>query len=119
MNAATLLELVNGNMSLEAVIAEYPDHDIIENYDNQSVTKLVISMASTKPQLIEPIRHRAELLRSIQGRTNVFTVWSSRDHLQLADWLSKNEKAQFVEGLAARGLPPPKAEPFPRPQPRF
>ena len=32
----------------------------------------------------------------------MFTVWSSRDHLQLADWLSKNEKAQFVEGLAAR-----------------
>jgi hypothetical protein len=37
---STLLEMVNGNMSLGAVVQDYPGYDIIEAYDNQAVTAL-------------------------------------------------------------------------------
>jgi hypothetical protein len=116
---STVLELVNGNMTLQAAIQAWPGYDIVEVFDNTAVTKLCISLATKAPQLFTPVKHRGELLAAIRGTANVYTVWSSRDYVQLSDWLSKDEKAKFALGLAERGLPPPTPAPFLRPKPKF
>jgi len=54
---STLLEMVNGNMSLGAVVQDYPGYDIIEVYDNQAVTALCRSLASSKPDMSECLEH--------------------------------------------------------------
>ena len=91
----------------------------MEVFDNTAVTKLCISLATKAPQLFTPVKHRGELLAAIRGTANVYTVWSSRDYVQLSDWLSKDEKAKFALGLAERGLPPPTPAPFLRPNTKF
>jgi hypothetical protein len=81
-------------------------------FDNTAVTRLCISLATKAPQLFTPVKHRGELLAAIRGTANVYTVWSSRDYVQLSDWLSKDEKAKFALGLAERGCRLPRQHPF-------
>jgi hypothetical protein len=116
---STLLELVNGNMTLAAVVEMFPGHDIVEVYDNQAVSKLLVTLATKAHDLREPLRYRRTLMQRMHQGANVYIHWVAREYLTLSDDMSKNNRAAFVMALYERGLPPPKAFPFSRPQPHL
>jgi hypothetical protein len=116
---STLLELVNGNMSLEVVVDDYSGYDVVEVYDNQAVVSLCRSLATSKESLMSCLEHRRLILQKLKGGARVFTAWTAREHLTLSDELSKADWDAFEAGLAMRGLPKPACDPFLRYAPRM
>eukprot|EP01050_Picozoa_sp_SAG11_P036718 SAG11_NODE_14121_length_624_cov_1.049524_1_plen_173_part_00 len=102
---STVLEVINANCSLEAILREYPDYDVCEVLDNSSGVSCLRRFACDSPSLIAQMQFRQQLATQMQRDRRVFTFWSCREHGTLADMLSKNRIRAFIRGLRQRGKP--------------
>ena len=104
---STVLEVINANHSLEAIMIRYPTSDICEVLDNSAAVACLKRFACDSPTLTQHMNFRRSLLTHLQGDRRIFTFWSCREEGTLADMLSKGKIQAFMRGLRQRGLAMP------------
>ena len=104
---STVLEVMNANCSLEAIMSQYPGYDICEILDNSAAVSCLRRFACDSPTLIDQMHFRQQLTTRLQGDRRIYTFWSRREDGTLADMLSKGRIRAFIHGLMRRNLPRP------------
>jgi hypothetical protein len=104
---STVLEVINANHTLEAVMIRYPQFDICEVLDNSAAVSCLKRFACDSPTLTQHMNFRQSLITHLQGRRRIFTFWSCREEGTLADMISKGKIRAFIRGLRQRGLAAP------------
>jgi hypothetical protein len=117
---STTLEAMNANMTIDALLSDpgafgiTDEHVFVEVLDNLNSARQLRFLSCKAEENFDTLAERTALLRRLGESQQIYTAWLNRELGSLADMGSKGLLEPFLEGLRARGFPPPSERPFDR-----